>query len=113
MHDTNSALFACYILFIYFRGQNITRIEREMRALGHPNFHRRILYPRGTKPGWIGKFGWKSAVGGQQSAKGELETDGLAGSPPYEGGVAAFRRRGGSLPGLETDRPKSPESTPP
>ena len=67
MHDPNSALFACYVLFIYFRGQNIARIEREMRSLGYPQFHRRILYPRGPKPGWIGKFDWNASLTGAES----------------------------------------------
>ncbi|MEO5857410.1 MAG: terminase family protein [Pyrinomonadaceae bacterium] len=55
----NPALFACYVLFIYFRGRNAVRIEREMRALGHATFHRRNLYPRGRQPGWIAKYGWQ------------------------------------------------------
>lgn len=67
MHDPNSALFACYILFIYFRGQNIARIEREMRSLGYPQFHRRILYPRADKPGWIAKYDWTAALTGAAS----------------------------------------------
>lgn len=37
----NPALFACYILFVYFRGRNAVRIEREMRGLGYHTFHRR------------------------------------------------------------------------
>ncbi|MDI1243173.1 MAG: terminase family protein [bacterium] len=59
----NPALFACYLLFIYFRGRNAVRIEREMRSLGHATFHRRNLYPRGHQPGWIAKYGWTGAVG--------------------------------------------------
>jgi phage terminase large subunit-like protein len=56
----NPTLFACYILFIYFRGKNAVRIEREMRELGYTTFHRRNLYPRGTQPGWIAKHNWQS-----------------------------------------------------
>jgi len=59
----NPALFACYVLFTYFRGRNAVRIEREMRSLGHTTFHRRNLYPRGHQPGWIAKYGWTGAVG--------------------------------------------------
>jgi hypothetical protein len=58
----NPALFACYILNVYFRGQNAVRIEREMRALGYTTFHRRSLYPRGKHPGWIAKHNWSDAV---------------------------------------------------
>jgi phage terminase large subunit-like protein len=54
----NPALFACYVLFVYFRGKNAVRIEREMRLLGYTTFHRRNLYPRGHQPGWIAKYGW-------------------------------------------------------
>ncbi|HQU91593.1 MAG TPA: hypothetical protein PLK77_04810, partial [Pyrinomonadaceae bacterium] len=54
----NPALFACYVLFVYFRGKNAVRIEREMRALGYPSFHRRNLYSRGQQPGWIARFDW-------------------------------------------------------
>ena len=85
MQPIDPVLFACYILFVYFNGQNITRIEREMRALGYTQFHRRILYPRGTKPGWIGKFGWQLAVGGVQSPK----SSGNAGSLPGNAGALA------------------------
>jgi hypothetical protein len=56
----NPTLFACYILFVYFRGRNAVRIEREMRELGYTTFHRRNLYPRGTQPGWIARFGWSA-----------------------------------------------------
>jgi hypothetical protein len=72
--QTDTALFACYILFIYFRGQNIARIEREMRSLGYTQFHRRILYPRATKPGWIGKFGWQSILNGATAQPGRNAT---------------------------------------
>ena len=51
----------CFIIYKYFNGQNILRIEREMRSLGH-NFHRRILYPRGDKPGWIDKYNWRAQL---------------------------------------------------
>ncbi len=54
----NPALFACYVLFVYFRGKNAVRIEREMRGLGYSTFHRRNLYPRGKHPGWIEKHNW-------------------------------------------------------
>ena len=70
----NPALFACYILYVYFRGQNACRIEREMRALGFTTFHRRNLYPRGRQPGWIAKHNWhtlfKQDVQDRQDARG-------------------------------------------
>jgi hypothetical protein len=53
----------CLKLYIDHRGQNIKQIEREMRELGHADFHRRILYSRTErgerKPGWIEKYGWR------------------------------------------------------
>ena len=73
MHDTNSALFACYILFIYFRGRNISRIEREMRSIGYAKFHRRILYARDNKPGWITKYDWTAALTGVASSPGNAD----------------------------------------
>jgi predicted phage terminase large subunit-like protein len=51
----------CFIIYKYFQGKNILRIEREMRSLGH-NFHRRTLYSRGNKPGWIKKYEWDKAL---------------------------------------------------
>jgi predicted phage terminase large subunit-like protein len=85
---TDTALFACYILFIYFRGQNIARIEREMRSLGHPQFHRRILYPRGPKPGWIAKHNWHAAVD-----EPKAETRAVASVPPGVSSPCSKRRR--------------------
>jgi len=58
--QADPALFACYVLFVYFRGVNVCRIEREMRALGYSSFHRRNLYPRGRQPGWIAKYNWSA-----------------------------------------------------
>lgn len=58
----NPALFACYVLFVFFRGRNAVRIEREMRVLGYHTFHRRNLYPRGHQPGWIDKYGWACRI---------------------------------------------------
>jgi predicted phage terminase large subunit-like protein len=56
----------CLKLYLEHRGKNIKQIEREMRALGHLDFHRRILYSRSErgvrKPGWIEKFGWRRFV---------------------------------------------------
>ena len=38
-----------------------------MRSLGYPQFHRRILYPRGPKPGWIAKHNWTANLTGAAS----------------------------------------------
>ncbi|HEV8591886.1 MAG TPA: phage terminase large subunit [Pyrinomonadaceae bacterium] len=65
----------CFIIYKYFQGKNILRIEREMRSLGH-NFHRRTLYSRGNKPGWIKKYGWEkhlSPKGTEKIAQGKAE----------------------------------------
>jgi predicted phage terminase large subunit-like protein len=54
----------CRSLYIKYGGKRITRLEREMHALGHTGFSRRILYSRnerGThRPGWIERFNWNS-----------------------------------------------------
>jgi len=77
MGDLCDSYDTCLVLFKYFNGENISRIEREMRGLGHANFHRRILYDRKErgkdKPGWIERYEWKKllAVGGRQLAVSE------------------------------------------
>ncbi len=54
----------CRELYEKYGGRCHEQIEREMRALGHAKFRRRILYPRNERgrrvPGWIERFGWKS-----------------------------------------------------
>ncbi len=56
----------CLRLFVEFKGRNIVGLEREMRALGHAKFNRRILYTRHEKglrkPGWIERFGWRGTM---------------------------------------------------
>ncbi|MGD9590267.1 MAG: phage terminase large subunit [Pyrinomonadaceae bacterium] len=53
---------ACFELYLFYGGQNLTAIERDMRARGFTDFHRRIFYGRTDngiyKPGWIEKFRW-------------------------------------------------------
>jgi len=69
----NPALFACYVLFVYFRGRNAVSIEREMRGLGFSTFHRRNLYPRGKQPGWIGRFDWTGILTAETQRRGDQE----------------------------------------
>ncbi|MGD9563275.1 MAG: phage terminase large subunit [Pyrinomonadaceae bacterium] len=56
----------CFELYLQCRGANLTWLEREMRARGFHDFHRRILYSRTEhgerKPGWIERFGWKEQL---------------------------------------------------
>jgi predicted phage terminase large subunit-like protein len=55
---------ACFELYLLHNGRNLSAVEREMRARGFTDFHRRILYTRKErgreKPGWIEKFSWKA-----------------------------------------------------
>ncbi len=48
----------CRKLFFEYKGQEHSRIEREMRAGGFPDFNRRCLYARGINSGWIEHYGW-------------------------------------------------------
>ncbi|HVF47924.1 MAG TPA: hypothetical protein VNA17_10195, partial [Pyrinomonadaceae bacterium] len=51
----------CRRLYAKYGGRWHMQIEREMRALGHTSFHRRILYSRFERnrhrPGWIELYG--------------------------------------------------------
>lgn len=69
----------CFILFKYFGGRNISRIEREMRSLGHTGFNRRILYSRRDKgiyrPGWIAKYKWDEIFTAETAAGPQIGED--------------------------------------
>jgi hypothetical protein len=62
MEPTTHIYLDCRRLFVESRGRKLTNIEREMRALGHTKFHRRILYSRGSSPGWIQKYNWPALL---------------------------------------------------
>ena len=81
----NPALFACYVLYVYFRGQNVCRIEREVRALGFTTFHRRNLYPRGRQPGWIAKY-WSADTPVRMSVA-STRKEGTDVETPFAGGT--------------------------
>src|SRR5687768_10895693 len=55
----------CRELYLKYGGRRHGEIEREMRALGHADFHRRILYSRFERghhrAGWIERYGFLSA----------------------------------------------------
>src|SRR5687768_2874917 len=57
----------CRRLYLKYGGRRHMQIEREMRAVGHTNFHRRIMYSRFERsrhrPGWIELYGFKRSVG--------------------------------------------------
>ncbi|MBK9155548.1 MAG: phage terminase large subunit [Chloracidobacterium sp.] len=88
---------ACFELYLYYGGRNLTAIERDMRARGFTDFHRRIFYGRTDngiyKPGWIEKFGWKkylksvppAAAGGASRRQDHLKS-----VPPAVAGGASF-----------------------
>ncbi len=56
----------CRNLYLKYNGKNHELIEREMRELGHADFHRRIMYDRFERgrhrPGWIGSYGFNHLV---------------------------------------------------
>src|SRR5580765_2520743 len=56
----------CRELYLKHGGDDHEAIEREMRAMGHQDFHRRSLYRRfergGLQAGWIERFGWNKLV---------------------------------------------------
>ncbi|MEQ1644348.1 MAG: hypothetical protein ABL959_12955 [Pyrinomonadaceae bacterium] len=64
---------ACRELYIKYRGKKHEQIERDMRELGYPDFHRRVMYRRyengRAASGWIERYGWDVLV------KEALETD--------------------------------------
>src|SRR5260370_37119507 len=87
----------CRELYLRHGGEQHETIEREMRLMGHRDFHRRSLYrrfERGTcKAGWIDRFGWQKLVDTETQRRGDPEKKS---SPPYEGGVR-LQPGGGSL----------------
>ena len=67
-----------------------------MRALGFTTFHRRNLYPRGRQPGWIGKYGWTSAVTvspatGAVGVSPTIDADSRLAAPDWSGGRLAHQ----------------------
>ena len=56
----------CRELYLKYGGENHELIEREMRAMGHHDFHRRCLYRRYERgrcdTGWIERYGWDRLV---------------------------------------------------
>ncbi len=67
----------CRNLYLKYNGKNHELIEREMRELGHADFHRRIMYDRFERgrhrPGWIGSYGFNSLVREQNLRRGVEE----------------------------------------
>lgn len=85
-NPTESTIYReCLELFLQNGGRNILAIEREMRARGHA-FHRRSLYSRGKRLGWIERFGWKQLCKcGTRNEKRGIET--IGGNPTGREGV--------------------------
>src|SRR5437879_5521977 len=56
----------CRELYLRHGGEDHEQIERDMRAMGHTDFHRRSLYRRfergSSEAGWIERFGWERLV---------------------------------------------------
>jgi len=77
----------CRELYLKHGGEDHELIEHEMRAMGHKDFHRRILYRRYERgncdTGWIERFGWNRLL-----------------PPPSTGGAALppDERKGCALP---------------
>jgi hypothetical protein len=67
-------------LYLKYHGSNHRQIERDMRAKGCLTFTRRVFYnqttPKGTRMGWIEKYGWKSDLAEARSIEnGELRIE--------------------------------------
>jgi hypothetical protein len=62
-HDIEKRIDDCRRLYLKYEGRHHELIDKEMRELGHEDFHRRILYSRFERgrhrPGWIERFGWE------------------------------------------------------
>ena len=61
--DRSRRIEDCRNIFLKYNGQHHELIEKEMRELGHTDFHRRSLYRRfergSCKTGWIERYGWQ------------------------------------------------------
>src|SRR5688500_17360966 len=85
----------CRELYLEHGGRRHELIERDMRARGHADFHRRILYSRFERghhrAGWIERYGFGT---GAQASRLQGRDSGLTPSPtapvtpPKGGGVA-------------------------
>ncbi len=64
----------CRRIYAKYGGRQHEQIEREMRALGHATFHRRLLYSRFERgrhaPGWVEKYSFDLPVAGNAAALG-------------------------------------------
>ncbi|MEJ7625101.1 MAG: phage terminase large subunit [Pyrinomonadaceae bacterium] len=71
---------ACRELYLKHEGRHHELIEKEMRALGHKDFHRRIMHDRFERgrytAGWINQYGFDSLV--RERKKKALNVDRLA-----------------------------------
>ncbi|HTH38588.1 MAG TPA: hypothetical protein VL572_11500 [Pyrinomonadaceae bacterium] len=63
--DQSKRYEACFELYKKYAGRQLSQIEREMRALGFADFHRRILYSR-TENGTYKPAGSRNLAGGNK-----------------------------------------------
>ena len=84
----------CREIYLKYGGEQHELIEREMRALGHRDFHRRSMYrryERGTcKEGWIGRYGWERLVK-MQNAQCRVQNESKEQSVPARGNSDSYR----------------------
>ena len=70
---------ACRELYIKYRGKKHEQIEREMRALGYHDFHRRVMYRRyenaRAASGWIERYGWDVLLKEEEEKRSEGEKE--------------------------------------
>jgi hypothetical protein len=56
----------CRELYWKYEGRHHELIERDMRAMGYTDFHRRVLYRRFERGratmGWIERYGWNGQL---------------------------------------------------
>ncbi len=78
--DRRRRIDDCRNLCLKYDGKQHELIEQEMRALGHTDFHRRILHDRFERgrhrAGWIGRYGFNSLVR-EKRAKDRFTADSL------------------------------------
>ncbi|MCA1590785.1 MAG: hypothetical protein LC734_10465 [Acidobacteria bacterium] len=75
---------------LFLRAKPHRQIEAEIRAAGHPNFHRRVFYKNGNSPGWIERFAWPKQqcrspeCGSPHVRKGKTPNAVIPASPKFE-----------------------------
>ncbi len=103
----------CRNLYLKYNGKNHELIEREMRELGHADFHRRIMYDRFERgrhrPGWIGQYGFNHLVREQLLSRGVEEERSGGGERSSESMPLPTSSTPPLLPSAKPELPDFPE----